>query len=232
MFKSNYHISVFFEAYIIWATETVINLKPKSTVSSYNLSHRATDTCTKEIRCPVCTFFEHRRCYVGGYKFRNTNTKYYEALFWYLCPEAKIRPQKHTTINDFLRRAQEHTDYFSNKQLKTLSSAIATSRNIARPNLYHARSRELRYTRLSQRCGCSLLEYEAVTIGKKLPKFRSNLLPPPSGSLLGLTGSWLINIPLQLCKQRTRCNKFRLLVFLNQLYMFRTTNSPIFRSTF
>ena len=30
----------------------------------------------------------------------------------------------------------------------------------------------------------------------------------------------------------TRCNRFRLLIFLNQLYMFRATNSPIFRSTF
>jgi hypothetical protein len=28
------------------------------------------------------------------------------------------------------------------------------------------------------------------------------------------------------------CNKFRLLIFLNQLHMFRATNSPIFRSTF
>ena len=38
------------------------------------------------------------------------------------------------------------------------------------------------------------------------------------------------------CKQPTRCNKFHLLifllVFLNQLYMFRATNSPTFRSTF
>jgi len=33
------------------------------------------------------------------------------------------------------------------------------------------------------------------------------------------------------CKQPTRCNKFRLLNFLNQLYMFRATNSPILRST-
>ena len=33
------------------------------------------------------------------------------------------------------------------------------------------------------------------------------------------------------CKQPTRCNKFRLLIFLNQLYMFRATNSPILRST-
>ena len=36
-------------------------------------------------------------------------------------------------------------------------------------------------------------------------------------------------------KQPTRCNKFRLLIFLNllnQLYMFRATNSPILRSTF
>ena len=36
----------------------------------------------------------------------------------------------------------------------------------------------------------------------------------------------------QRCKQPTRCNKFRLLIFLNQLYMFRATNSPILRSTF
>jgi len=34
------------------------------------------------------------------------------------------------------------------------------------------------------------------------------------------------------CKQPARCNKFRLLIFLNQLYMFRATNSPILRSTF
>jgi len=33
-------------------------------------------------------------------------------------------------------------------------------------------------------------------------------------------------------KQPTRCNKFRLLILLNQLYMFRETNSPILRSTF
>jgi len=36
----------------------------------------------------------------------------------------------------------------------------------------------------------------------------------------------------QRCKQPTRCNKFRLLIFLNQLYMFRATNSPIFRIAF
>ena len=36
----------------------------------------------------------------------------------------------------------------------------------------------------------------------------------------------------QWCKQPTRCNKFRLLIFLNQLYMFRVKNSPILRSTF
>jgi len=36
----------------------------------------------------------------------------------------------------------------------------------------------------------------------------------------------------QRCKQPTRCNKFRLLIFLNQLYMFRATNSPILRNTF
>ena len=40
----------------------------------------------------------------------------------------------------------------------------------------------------------------------------------------------------QRCKQPTRCNKFRLLIFLliylNLLHMFRLTNSPIFRSTF
>ena len=38
------------------------------------------------------------------------------------------------------------------------------------------------------------------------------------------------------CKQPTRCNNFRLLIFLliylNLLYMFQATNSPIFRSTF
>jgi hypothetical protein len=49
----------------------------------------------------------------------------------------------------------------------------------------------------------SLLEYEAVTIGKKLPKFRSNLLSPRSGytrseSLLGLAGAWIFNDALQL----------------------------------
>ena len=33
-------------------------------------------------------------------------------------------------------------------------------------------------------------------------------------------------------KQSTRCNKFCLLIFLNQLYMCRATNSPIIRSTF
>jgi len=42
--------------------------------------------------------------------------------------------------------------------------------------------------------------------------------------------------PKQRCKQPTRCNNFRLLIFLliylNLLYMFRVTNSPIFRSTF
>jgi len=36
----------------------------------------------------------------------------------------------------------------------------------------------------------------------------------------------------QRCKQPTRCNKFRLLIFLNQFCMFRATNSPILRSTF
>jgi len=34
----------------------------------------------------------------------------------------------------------------------------------------------------------------------------------------------------QRCKQPTRCKKYRLLNFLNQLYMFRATNSPILRS--
>jgi len=34
------------------------------------------------------------------------------------------------------------------------------------------------------------------------------------------------------CKQPTRCNKLCLLIFLNLLYMFRTTNSSILRSTF
>ena len=37
------------------------------------------------------------------------------------------------------------------------------------------------------------------------------------------------------CKQPTRCNNFHLLIFLliylNLLYMFRATNSPIFRNT-
>jgi len=37
---------------------------------------------------------------------------------------------------------------------------------------------------------------------------------------------------LQRCKQPKSCNKFRLLIFLNQLYMFRATNSPILRSNF
>ena len=36
----------------------------------------------------------------------------------------------------------------------------------------------------------------------------------------------------QRCKQPTRCNKFRLLIFLNQLYMFWATISPILMSTF
>ena len=40
----------------------------------------------------------------------------------------------------------------------------------------------------------------------------------------------------QRCKQPSRCNNFRLLIFLltylNLLYMFRATISPIFRSTF
>ena len=36
----------------------------------------------------------------------------------------------------------------------------------------------------------------------------------------------------QRCKQPTRWNKFRLLIFLIQLYMFRATNPPIPRSTF
>ena len=40
----------------------------------------------------------------------------------------------------------------------------------------------------------------------------------------------------QRCKQPTRCNSFRLLIllliYLNLLYMFRATNSPIFRSAF
>jgi len=36
----------------------------------------------------------------------------------------------------------------------------------------------------------------------------------------------------QRCKQSTRCNKFRLLIFSYQLYMFRATNSPVLRSTF
>jgi len=40
----------------------------------------------------------------------------------------------------------------------------------------------------------------------------------------------------QRCKQPTRCNNFRLLIFLliyvNLLHMFRVTDSPIFRSTF
>jgi len=36
----------------------------------------------------------------------------------------------------------------------------------------------------------------------------------------------------QRCKQPTRWNKFHLLIFLNQLYMFRATNSPILRRTF
>ena len=36
----------------------------------------------------------------------------------------------------------------------------------------------------------------------------------------------------QRCKQPTRCNKFLLLIILNQLYMFRATNSSILRTTF
>ena len=36
----------------------------------------------------------------------------------------------------------------------------------------------------------------------------------------------------QRCKQPTRRNKFRLLIFSNQFYMFRATNSPILSSTF
>ena len=42
---------------------------------------------------------------------------------------------------------------------------------------------------------------------------------------------WLHSF-IQRCKHPTRCNKFRLLIFINQLYMFRATNSPILRSTF
>jgi len=34
------------------------------------------------------------------------------------------------------------------------------------------------------------------------------------------------------CKQPARCNEFRLLIYLNQLHMFRATNSSIFWSTF
>ena len=37
---------------------------------------------------------------------------------------------------------------------------------------------------------------------------------------------------LQRCKQPKRCKKFRLLIFLNQLYMFRATISLILRNTF
>jgi hypothetical protein len=49
----------------------------------------------------------------------------------------------------------------------------------------------------------TVLEYEAVTIGKKLRKFRSDLLPLPSEStrsecLLGLTGALISNDALQL----------------------------------
>jgi hypothetical protein len=36
----------------------------------------------------------------------------------------------------------------------------------------------------------------------------------------------------QRCKEPIRCNKFRLLIFLNQPYILRATNSPILRSTF
>jgi hypothetical protein len=36
----------------------------------------------------------------------------------------------------------------------------------------------------------------------------------------------------QRCEQPTRCDKFRLLILLNQSYIFRETNSPILISTF
>ena len=43
-------------------------------------------------------------------------------------------------------------------------------------------------------------------------------------------------MPVRQCKRPASCNSFRLLIFLliylNLLYMFRTTNSPIFRCTF
>jgi len=50
---------------------------------------------------------------------------------------------------------------------------------------------------------------------------------------------WLMNLqdsPAKLieprCKQPSRCNKFRLLILLDQLYLFRATNSPTLRSAF
>ena len=43
---------------------------------------------------------------------------------------------------------------------------------------------------------------------------------------------WQCIILVQRCKQPTRYNNFRSLIFLNQPYMFRATNSPILRNTF
>jgi hypothetical protein len=52
IFKSNYHISFFFSAYIIWATETVINWKYNSTASSSNLSYRLRTLAPKRFTAP------------------------------------------------------------------------------------------------------------------------------------------------------------------------------------
>ena len=57
------------------------------------------------------------------------------------------------------------------------------------------------------------------------------------GQGLGFVNSYSLSVSCkytypQRCEQPTRCNKFRLLIFLKQLNMFRATNSPILRSTF
>jgi hypothetical protein len=106
IFKSNYHISVFFSAYIIWATEKVINWKKQ--IDSVKLQSQSQGYGHLHQRDSLPRLHLLRTQALLCWRLQVPKYKYYEALFWYLCPEAKIRPRKHTTIKDFLRRVQEH----------------------------------------------------------------------------------------------------------------------------
>jgi hypothetical protein len=161
-------------------------------VSSCNLNDSRKETCTREIHCADLHLFQ--MCMLLCLWLEVPEYKCYKAPFWCLCPEVKIRPRKHKTINV----SSPCSGAFTLLQQQIVENCFILDSH--KPQCSKA------YPALRKKCEDCEIPGSPSGVGSvwdmmwRLVCYRRfgetcflNLQDLQSKSLLGLTGSWIFN---------------------------------------